>query len=369
MRRSRRGLLTWLLVLSIILSAGAVTALAAEEAYEPIDFDEAVSLSIAQYAEGHEFAADFPQANVEVDLYLVAEAVIQPGFDAIDLNLTDDFENVVDLTAMGTVAEQAAQAVAAMHTATAVNEDGEALVEPAYTIAYGGSKSSSDETDPLVRGLYLLVPHGADIEDYVAGDVTIARSPVYEYTFEPQLITVPTRVAGDGSSVVMTSDDGAWVYNITVTLKAERAERFGSLMIEKTVDGFDGKPATFVFSLTEVDETGAAVPGGYSNVASVYFNGGTSERTVVTMIPAGIRVAVEEIYSGARYDDVTEEPLQTVLIIADGAVSDETPMASVSYVNRYNNSGRGGYGIENLFTYEEGEWHLVTTPERDVNAQ
>ena len=355
-----------LLVLALCLSLAGVTVLAAEEAEvsaaEPVDFTRSISLGVAEYAEGHEFAEDFPLADVVVDVYLVAEAAVQSGADAYGFILTDDFADVVDLDDMAAIEAQSAQAVAAMRAATAEGSG----IEPVFTIAYGGSVSSPE----LTQGLYLLVPHGADITDYVDGDTTIAQSPVYEYHFEPQLVSIPTRVPDDGSSVVRTSDSGAWVYDIAVTLKAERSERFGSLRIEKTVNGFDGLPVTFVFSITEVDESGAAVPGGYSNVAAIYYDGtAQSAYTVVTMIPAGINVVVEEIYSGARYDNVTARLRQTVAIVADGAVSEDTPMAVVSYVNDRNDNGNHGYGIENNFTFVQGEWRPATTPEQNVNGE
>ena len=330
-----------LLMLALCLSLAGVTALAEAEPaeYEPIDLDKAMSLAVAAYADDHAFAGDIAGAQVVVDVYRLADAVIQTGYDAYEFVVTEAFADVIDLEAMDTTEAQAAQAVAAMHAAL----EGEA--EPVLTLAYG---AEPEKVDP---GLYLLVPHGEDIEDYVSGDVTIAQSAVYGYSFEPQLVSVPTRVSEDGS-VVMTSDSGAWVYDIAVTLKAERAERFGGLIIRKTVDGFDGQPATFVFSIEGE---------GYSNVASIYYTGGSGAYTEVTMIPAGIEVTVEEIYEGARYRCLTEP--QTVTIVADAAVTAENPEASVDFMNEYT-GGHGGSGIENKFSYDaaSGGWVLEQTP-------
>ena len=344
-------LLTALLTLCMAAAPAAVWAAAGGTAFaaESIDFTRDMSIAIEAFPEGHDFAEDITDAGVVVDVYQVAEAAVQTGYDAYDFILTQDFADV-DLADMQTLDAQVAQT----QVAAGIVRDAEEAPAPVTSLAYG-------ESSAFAPGLYLLIPHGEAMGNYwrTTEDgslVTVAGTQEWEYRFSPQLISLPTRESSE--EVVMTSDSGEWIYDLSVSLKAERAPRFGDLIIEKTVDRFRGEPVTVVFSIVDT-ETGGDI---YSNVASVYITDASGGSTRVTKIPAGISVTVTEIYAGPRYNP--DPKPQTVQIVASTAAAAEDSIATVSFHNTSTPSGNGGHGIENHFTYngETGGWDLVTTP-------
>ena len=76
-------------------------------------------------------------------------------------------------------------------------------------------------------------------------------------------------------------------------------------------------------------------------------------------IPAGAKVTVTEVYSGAGYRLVSE-PQQTAEISADEIVT-------VEFDNTYDHGLNPGYGVTNHFDYDEDEgWQWTQLPDNSV---
>lgn len=158
------------------------------------------------------------------------------------------------------------------------------------------------------------------------------------YTFTPYLLSLPNNYYQDGL-------EDAWVYDVTVGLKPGQEDRYGNLEIDKTLISYNASlgEATFVFSI-EAEKDGKIV---YSDVVSVVFDGTGTKSIMIRNLPAGAKVTVTEVYSGASYELTTEES-QTVEITADST-------AKAVFENEYNHQMNGGSSVVNHFEYTESE--------------
>ncbi len=314
-----------LLVLSLCLALGG-TAVA-------VDLGN-VSLEV-KVADGFAEDADFADANVVCDLYRLATIPEEGETDSV--TVAYDYEGLDEMAAAEEDWEDMAQAAASL---ILENE-----AEPDYSgVPFGGKLPAEGSEEGLIPGVYLVLAHGADIEEYLIasddGITTIARSGAKEYTFNPQLVSVPALV------------DGQFIEAAEIVLKPSEKTLYGDLIINKTVEGFEGEPATFVFHIVDT-ETGGEV---YDNYASIYFTGGTDDSVTVTKLPAGVEMTVTEEYSGARYDLKSDNGVPVTVSAEE--------VNSVSFTNARNDSGIGGHGINNSFTFnsESGDWDWVPTP-------
>ncbi len=387
---------------AVLAAAVWMPSAAAPGGHEFLDVQKPCSLEVA-YEDNLDFGNDlWHQARIYLDLYKVADILpseiydayayaAQPAFEG--LGLPDALETANDYTVEDWKEKSQEAARIALGIADGEAQSSEALV-PDYTITL-----QEGAFPELEAGLYLLLPRGlvdAGVlegeEDerpipgadylYVDADgdgteeklVTCAYSKRYLYTFEPQLISLPGK---DTEGEVYSSDEGEWVYNVRLNLKMSREYRYGSLQILKelsehdTLDrdpesGWITDPATFVFEIDAVlydqDEEGNDDP---SKVLwsrkynkAVHFNGaGADDSILIEGLPAGTHVTVTEVYSGAKYELVTDDTLEG-LVDADDTIA-------VSFENRYDRSKKNGYGITNHFEYghsgaEDGEgWEFT----------
>ena len=105
-----------------------------------------------------------------------------------------------------------------------------------------------------------------------------------------------------------------------------------------------------------VDENGNTV---YSNVVSTTHSSAGTKAAIADHIPAGAKVTVTEVYSGAGYRLVSE-PQQTAEISADEIVT-------VEFDNTYDHGLNPGYGVTNHFDYDEDEgWQWTQLPDNSV---
>ena len=186
------------------------------------------------------------------------------------------------------------------------------------------------EAKELENGLYLvIIPDVANVN--------------YKFTFEPVLVSLPYKVDSTGTPVTNTSE-GTWTNDVTASyalnVKWSMEQRYGSLQINKTVRGFDGQPATFTYRIAD-EETDGKV---YENYAAVQYTSEGIQSATVGHIPAGMRLTVTEVDTGARYQivgDVRDES-KPATIVADQS-------APVDFENEPNGSGKFGHGIENHF--------------------
>ena len=223
----------------------------------------------------------------------------------------------------------------------------------------------------LQAGLYLLIIRGRDLTtklegkdtDYVVkttdGDDTVYSTRVvtddYEYLFEPQLLTVPTKVKNHTEQQYNTAY-GDWEYELEIYAKPERDAGLGDLKIIKNLNNAGPDPVTFVFEISWTKKDGTEVT---KNVSLTFEGESYKEITLENAIPIGTLVTVNELPTGMGYELVSKSPSEAVTIQpkprasqADTADSSaETPaVATVTFTNNHVGPG-GGNGVLNHFTY------------------
>ena len=293
------------------------------------------------------------EKEIVVDVIKIATATRNSQYLAYDYALIEPFASDEELASSfangdwATVAEKAVEVVKNSSVPSAA--DGKLDTQ----IYLNTTESEGD-------GVYLVLPHGADQETTSLK----AYSPVYEYTFNPSIIALPTKDGVDENSA-LNSAYGAWIPDARIVFKADRDPRFGTLRITKNVTDFSGEPATFVFHVVS-EATDTAKEGElYDNYASVYYDGTDANFTELGHVPAEIKVKVTEVYTGGRYEATSDD--QSTTIVANSTVE-------VTFTNRSNGSGKPGHGIENHFVYkmDEGggawsEW--IPTPSDEAHDQ
>lgn len=365
-------------------------------------------------AEDQTFANEMKKAKVEADLYLIAPAVADPMYDTYSYTFADgsafaglkDRVNEAlktDPTKPATTREDMlksfspiAQAAAGIAKGPSVNPTKvQAAAENATEITVG----------KLPAGMYLLILRGADLAknetetgyfttakksgtgEYAdptnpGQDVTItvtrALSDNYEFLFEPQIITLPTKMVetAQGTAQSYNTAYGEWSEILNITAKPDWKPRNGILKITKTLTNYADlskedryfEPITFAFSVVGIKDGNTV----YQKVVALSVNSPVDEELVATLedIPIGTTVTVTEVYEGAHAElDPDAEPNpQTVVIqspnpttAADGTTT--TVTSNVNFTNVNNKKHRGGHGIENKFTFNKstGGWGWVAT--------
>lgn len=272
--------------------------------------------AISQNSPGFE---ELLELKINVDLYKVADVnvsgkYIAPGQGAELYNaLKESLDGVSSKTTAEdwlSIAENAMKQIDASKNLKPVRQV--KLNDPNP----GDGKTISD----LSTGLYLVVAHQVESDQYI-------------YSFTPYLVSLPGNNYGqDGAN-----DD--WIYDVEVSLKPSRENRFGDLEIIKTLKTFNATlgGATCVFRI-EAEKDGIV----YSDVKSIVFDAaGTKSITIAKKIPAGAVVTVTEVYSGSSYK-IISEPEKTQTIIADETVS-------VNFTNDYDERLNGGTSVVNHF--------------------
>lgn len=329
----------------------AFTAVAATPALDSVaaavDVSKACTLTVSPGSA--DLADDLAGADVVIDLYKVADAVADSAYDTYSYNFLDGYTGL-------TVSDKPD------------NAEWKRLSREAAQVALNGrtpevNGAGVNERIPVPGcGLYLVVARGRNITDYkttaadedgTEGPATIAHSQQYTYTFAPSLVSLPGKEAEDG--VINTAGAGDWLYDLSITLKPQRAVRYGSLEIVKTLQSYETKdPATFVF---QVD----AVLGGqnvYSGVVAISFTAPGQRSKLIEKLPVGAQVTVKEVYTGAVYS-VTTADTQTVTILANDVVQ-------APFTNDYDETDRGGGAVINQFEHDaESGWGWTKVPDTE----
>lgn len=318
-----------------------------------IDLDKDCTLTIKPASD---IAEDISGAGVVVDLYYIASAKAVDGFDTYDLEAEADFASV-DIAL--SVDKTEADWVAAAQEAAAV-----ALAEGSSIAPVVEGADLNTTITGLKAGLYLVVPHG-DLDPYVEtiqnedGSevlVTIANSATNKYSFTPNLIALPTKEGEEG--VINTADEGEWITDGEVTLKAGFEKREGSVEIVKSFTTFAKKnddPVTCVFYVKVYDENGEEQKD-LAKTVSMVFETGEEQVELIEGIPVGYTVTVTEEYSGANYTLVSEND-QSVVIAADEVLQ-------VEFENEFDDTWHGSGSITNTFTVDEDAWQLEQNYDR-----
>ncbi len=223
-----------------------------------------------------------------------------------------------------------------------------------YMLVLRGSeleRKTNDEENSYVTEMTKLDASGNPVEKFIA---TRAFSADYEFIFEPQMITVPTRVDDAGNQQYNTAYGTKWTNELNIVAKPDWKPRYGDLRITKTLNGhFGTKPAMFVFNV-EAELNDKTV---FSDVITLKFTeDGIKSATLVKRIPVGAKVTVTEVYSSSYKQNGTV--IYTLDENAIEAGKDPTvaidKMLTASFVNGPGENPPGD-GIVNHVDYQVDE--------------
>lgn len=357
------------LVAAVTLVAAVCGAGPTRSGAAPFDPDTKGSMTVHPMKEtddNKDMAADLKSAEARVDIYLVAEAEKVPGYDTYRYKPASAFQSMSESIEKET--ENAADWEAMAQEAAKIVFDSSVL--PSATGRVDGATPVSN----LAPGLYLLMARGGVGTDRVAdfrkdvtdgdGNTTIAtyaNSAQYEYTFKPELISLPMRnseVPVNPPVPPNTADRGDWEYALDVYLKPERSVRYGSLTIRKVLSSYESEtdipndPVTFVFQVDGetqgTSENSGSLPS-YHAVDSLTFTAAGEDTVTFEKIPVTLKLTVREVYSGSGYEIAPGSSLvQEGIEISAG----EPTILEIPFTNVHNDDLKRGHGIKNQFTYE-----------------
>ena len=319
---------TFLLALAL---AFPLLTLPGARAANAIETDRKCSVSFSVSGEGNELAD--PGTDIKVNLYKVADVDVSGNYTA-----TGAFTGV-DVSSVRADNNDAASEWA--ERAKKAKEKLSDSVNPSYTVALTGGIGNKDGLD---TGLYLV-----DTPEVVTTN--------YTYTFTPYLVSLPT-------NNYYSSGNDDWIYNLTDTnaigLKPEEHARYGDLVINKTLANHNattGKKATFVF---QIDITPLKSDKTETRIESLDFEAAGNSSVTITKIPAGAKVTVKEVYSGASYKLTSANNQKPTIVATDRGAKVEP--ASVSFTNDIEDNMNGGYGVRNNFKLYEYDQYQYTEP-------
>lgn len=316
--------------------------------------DYSITANLSQPTEGQ--GTDQPE-NMVYKLYKVADALPLSGFDAFTLGATSQFSSLSAQVDQLNNALASNDSNAQTQMFEALAQSAAAVLADSETIAPNKTASIGTTASGLNAGLYLLVATNADgsgagvVRDKGGSFVSYAYSGATRFTFNPQLVTVPTKAPLDGVSI--TSNPGDWIDSVDVTLKYEKSVSLRIIKNLPEIEQIVGVPedATFVFNIEGMKDGVVE----YSNVATIKFDKAGSNSVVLDYIPSGLTLVIKESYSGTSYQPSSENTVtitpedQNGILTADGIMQ-------VEFTNTYNgNSNRGG-SVVNSFENTSGDW-------------
>ena len=363
-----------------------------------IDLDRDCSLTISA---GSMMLEELPDANVEIDLYRVADAIPVPGYDTYEWQVNEPFasrgitiDKNIDNAGWRELAIKAADIVLGEAPEDKTEWDPSDSINNAIPDEIKEMGHAPDtKIEPLEPGLYLILAHGSDIAEYATtdtsaapaagstgntaatagGTVTIARSKHYLFKFSPELISIPAR-SMDSKQPSNTADREGWYYDAAAVLKPSQSPRLGNLKIEKDLLDYaqrekttDGEtrlikdPATVVFDVSvysSEEEYDPSKPGEnriYHNNVSVVFDAYGKKSVLIENLPAYSYAVVKEVYAGQAY--TIDDTVRTETILANETVT-------IPFEDEYDDTHGGGGSVTNKFTYKAGQskwgWEQMT---------
>lgn len=373
------------------------------------------------------FNQEIVKAGVQADLYLLAKAKPVKGYDTYEYEklagslsafqtALDDALKTDPINKPEEIEDQAARednmlkkfTPLAYDIAEVVLADGFNAIQPqSFPAAVNASSITASQ---LEAGLYLLVLRGSNLtnkhlmlpedakpedqedygyvtstkeklSDYGPGGTqtatehiaTRAFSDKYEFLFEPQLITVPTRVNDQTPPELQYNTAfGEWSNTLNINIKAAKEDRKGKIKVKKTLSDYldlskdeTFEPAMFTFEVVATETNVRSSKVLYRKQVSINIDGPDTvgKTEVLKDLPAGSYAWVTEIYQGAHYQVNTSANTGPIEVKADKievvngkTTLTEQPDATATFDNKNNDTHRGGHGIENIFTYNGTNW-------------
>lgn len=315
------------LALAVAFSVFALPGVWAANAIQVDRTDCSVEFSV-----GSDYT-ELQKSDVTIDLYKVA-SVDKSG----EYTVVKDFKGL-DVSGLSIEDKAGSAGEWAKRAETAAQMAKAGSITPKKVVTKNGTVTASK----LETGLYLICPEQVVTDNYT-------------YTFAPSMVSLPNNYYGDSGS-------DTWVYNLTgkngITLKPEQHERFGDLLINKTLTALNatsGDKATFVFQIDITKADGTT----QSKVEALTFDAAGKQSAKITGLPAGAQVKVTEVYSGASYKLTSMNGVQTTITANDEYSADGAPTAEVSFINETDGRTNGGYGVVNHFELDEnGQYQYI----------
>ena len=319
------------LALAVAFSVFALPGVWAANAIQVDRTDCSVEFSV-----GSDYT-ELQKSDVTIDLYKVA-SVDKSG----EYTVVKDFKGL-DVSGLSIEDKAGSAGEWAKRAETAAQMAKAGSITPKKVVTKNGTVTASK----LETGLYLICPEQVVTDNYT-------------YTFAPSMVSLPNNYYGDGGS-------DTWVYNLTgengITLKPEQHERFGDLLINKTLTALNatsGDKATFVFQIDITKADGTT----QSKVEALTFDAAGKQSAKITGLPAGAQVKVTEVYSGASYKLTSMNGVQTTITANDEYSADGAPTAEVSFINETDGRTNGGYGVVNHFELDENGQYQYSAQEK-----
>lgn len=359
----RLGILTLAICLLAALMFGGYSVAQAASWWPP-DHSSDHTNSLTVYATGDEdMQKDLAAAEAYVILFKVADATPENDYEAFTYTYTDAFggrpltpPTVDDPKAKEIWQEKARDAAKLVDEQSISETAGRGDLTEEY-----GYKAEMDLTD----GIYLAVMYSKNNDSWHWNDdySTTIKGARNEYTFNPQLIALPSKDPVEGQ--IASSNPGSWVSNPIIYLKPELKDRYGSLVIKKKVKNSGGyaiKPVSFVFHVTGTLPDGKTPygPNGEGNYVTVQYSGGESVTATLEHIQAGTELTVTELPLSEASWGLDSLNDQKVTILGDG----KTEVSTVEFTNEYKPAK--GFAVDNKFELQkigdgDDDWDWVWT--------
>lgn len=361
-------------------------------------------------------ADTYHEGELQVDLYKVASAAKSDEYDAYELTLLPDYDEVstafneamypggtfnpdnpanLNDAKVNVAYRELAQDVARMALGvTETIEDGKKKVTvspPSSPFRFGTITGSSTFTfEDLEPGMYLVVAHGttmngsaltaAQYTDFITANVADKKAPAYgadgeqivtkaysngyTYTYLPELISLPMRGNTDiVTGGFNTSSTAPWLYGVTVELKSEQSQEMASLRIEKTFAVGDDQTVLTgatksVFEIeAKVNEVTV-----YSNTVAIASDAAEKFKVLEKVVPVGASVTVKEVYDGAGYALAGNNTRERTFVAKEDTMNEGQLVINadnvVAFTNNYNGIDIGGDVLINSFTHSSEGWLL-----------
>ncbi len=357
--KKRRKLLPAMLAVALaavmIVPMGSGLARAAEGDDKEPGTEAEYSLTVNLSSDQAEFVDDLKGTTLQ--FYQVASGEKNDSYDTYDWTLAAPFNTETIAASFETAQEQGDIDASSKAYESIAKEAVSIVAAPGSTAspAATGEFTKPAELDP---GIYLVVPVLDTIEQDEEDNI-IVTTDEWIYTFNPMMISVPTKDSAEDGSRGTAYEYGPWIKEVVMNAKVSREPALGSIAVQKTIPTYEDKdPGTFVFSIVatkgkNADGTDKVV---YSDVVSITMDHpGTSDlRIIEKKIPVKSKVVVKEIYAGPMYN-VAADPVEVE--VATGEITEETTASIASFTNDYNGRHKGGGSIENRFTKGENSWN------------
>ena len=395
--------------LSLLMAAGLFAAsgsTVSAEGYAYLDLTSPVSLQVTIGTV--EQIDDLKESNLVIDVYQIGKAV-KNSDDSYHVELLGDFtddiltkdlppeadpddpgkmvqiesinDKNISYPSWQKIASNASDAL--LGETPSVNPDVVQVCKAVSAFDAEGNLASIPlpaNDDGTYGGLFLVVPHGSDLDEYVKiledGSIgTIAHSDMLEYTFTPMLVAAPGKALTDENyGTFNTADPTPWMYTVFVSFKADQEPLIGRFKIVKEIDAYETTdPVTFIFQVEgtfhEGQEDEEKV---ISTAASIVFDGVGEESRIFENIKVGSKITVTEVYRGANYElepgsiviTANGEPVtEDNAFVVSADEDDEENILTFRFKNYYDDTYREGGSVTNQFEHDENTWKV--TPAKD----